>query len=324
MPLAGSNPILAVRIHGKKYMIKSFRQSLIESLWEIYCGSCSDMQTIRAALSKKGVHRLTLDHFAVIDLPGIYSGIPILHEIFSTLGFRERGKDYLAEKQNDFLWMAEEDCMNQPAEKVLPQVVIADFRLHEMPESISRIIEHYSHQTNFSAVDQIRNLLQRLTAGDETATLPCKKLLLQYLTGRDWPLPTVKEFQLVREFNELLAWVLVFGRRPNHFTLSVHLLEHFSDLEDFHRFIEEEAKLPLNVEGGAIKGSRQTGIAQGSTAGISQKVALRDGEIEIPNGFVEFVWRYPSGANQEKWGDYFTGFIATHADRVIESLYVEP
>jgi hypothetical protein len=140
----------------------------------------------------------------------------------------------------------------------------------------------------------------------------------------------VKEFTAVHEFNELLGWVLIFGRKPNHFTLSIHLLDYFENLNDFIQFITDEVKLTLNKEGGLIKGGKTVGIAQGSTQGQSLTVSLLDGNITIPTGFVEFVWRYPHASlpsNPHKprlWRDYFTGFVAQHADHVIESLYVYP
>lgn len=274
------------------------------------------MQILGSALNQREIELTAFDHFAIIDLPGPHSGIPILQEIFTDLGFVERGKDYLADKQNDFLWMAEADCLSKPARDVLPQVVVADFRLEEMPNEISQIIKKYSSQCP-DHLSTIRELIKK------EKFQPCLDLLLNYFSGRDWSLPTVNEFYLVQEFNELLAWVLVFGRRPNHFTVPVHLLDQFADLADFHAFIEEDTTLTLNKLGRIIKGGKANGIAQGSTMGVIKTIKLADGEIEIPTDFIEFVWRYPVGdmQHQGRWSDYFTDFVANHADRVIESLY---
>jgi hypothetical protein len=245
-----------------------------------------------------------------------------LRQIFAAIGYQERGKDYLAEKQNDFLWMAEAGCEQLPAMDALPQVVIADFRLDAMPATIQAIIQHYSQQTSPAPLERIQQLIQRITKGDENAVTPCANLILTYFHGRDWPLPTIQEFHTVQEFNELLAWVLLFGRRPNHFTLSVHLLDYFKNLTEFNQFIEEDADLALNQEGGVLKGGLAAGIAQSSTMGIPQTIRLADGNIDIPLGFIEFVWRYPQSATKPQyWGEYFTGFIGQHANRVIESLY---
>lgn len=304
-------------------MLKQLRQNIVQNLWQTYCQDSHDIQLINAAFAQKGISRYTLDHFAIIDLPGPHSGIHQLSQIFSAIGYAEQGKDYLADKQNDFLWMTETNCATQPAADVLPQVVVADFRLDELPVEINKIIYKYSSQAQPSPLHDIQLLSQRAASGDSEALAQCTNKMQAYLAGRDWALPTQKEFYTVREFNELLAWVLVFGRRPNHFTLSIHLLDQFNDLPHFHQFIENEAKLSLNQEGGIIKGGEKVGIAQGSTAGISQIISLADGDISIPTGFVEFVWRYPlaSAQHPKLWNEYFTGFIAQHADGVIESLY---
>lgn len=304
-------------------MLKYVRQEVVLSLWERYRHLTPQMQRIEQGLKQKGVASLLLDHFAIIDLPGPHSGIPYLREIFSAIGYLEQGKDYLAEKQNDFLWMTESDSFEAAAKTVLPQVVVADFRLTEMPVEVRNIIEKYSSQAQPAPIAQIAALKQQAEAS-ETAAQALIYLIVQYLQGRDWPLPTLQEYQTVRAFNELLSWVLIFGRRPNHFTLSVHHLDHFDSLAAFHTFVASEMCLALNEDGGVIKGGRSTGIAQGSTTGVKERVQLMDGEVEVPTGFVEFVWRYPlvDSSDNPLWKDYFTGFIAQHADRVIESLYV--
>lgn len=305
-------------------MLKQVRQKIVQNLWETYSANSWQIQHIANKLKHRGADELTLDHFAIIDLPGPHSGIPRLQQIFSKLGFSAEGKDYLAEKQNDFMWLTEEDSRSQLATDVLPQVVIADFRLEEMPPEIRQIIEKYSHQTCSKIVDKILYLIEQVLSGNSLAESQLISTACQYFAGRDWPLPTLQEFRSVQQFNELLAWVLVFGRRPNHFTVSVHLLNSFANLEEFHRYMSEEAGLVLNQEGGLIKGGPHVGIAQGSTVGDLQKIALADAEIDLPDYFVEFVWRFPAHADIMQpvmWGDYFTGFIAQHADRVIESLY---
>ncbi len=303
-------------------MLKMIRQKIVQNLWQDYHRTTPHIASIEAALKNKKIDQLFLDHFAIIDLPGTHSGIPALKKIFSAIGFQEGGRGYLHDKQNDFLWMAESDSHTQPPTHVLPQVVVADFRLDEMPNDVKNIIINYAEQSTPVPLDKIEVLTEKAMQHDELAAEKLIDLVLNYLRGRDWPLPTIAEFKTVQHFNELLAWVLVFGRRPNHFTLSVHLLPHFSNLDMFHSFITDDVGLALNQEGGTIKGNEKTGIAQGSTAGISTQVALHDGNIELPTGFVEFVWRFPKTSRPIKqWDDYFTGFVASHADHVIESLY---
>lgn len=305
-------------------MLKQARQHIVNRLWAGYHSTSPQIKRIESCLKKIGVENVILDHFAIIDLPGPRTGITHLSQLFASLGYEMRGRDYLADKQNDFLWMAEEDSPRQEAHAVLPQVVVADFRLDEMPLDVKTIIAKYAQLSPPSPLATVQTLSQRIANHDTSAINPLNDCLLRYFSGRDWPLPTVKEFHTVQAFNELLAWVLVFGRKPNHFTLSIHLLQHFKDLPDFHDFIETEVKLTLNQEGGVIKGGRTTGIAQSSTVGQLQTVALADGTITLPTEFVEFVWRYPRAnlsGTPLLWKDYFTDFVAQHADHVIESLY---
>jgi len=297
-------------------MSKTVRQAVIQQLWQHWRNNSPEAMQIENALREKTRHPIILDHFAIIDLPSAHSGMSVLRSLFSAIGYQERGQGYLPEKQNDFLWMAEEDSAANTPQNTLPQAVVADFRLHEMPIEIRSIIEKYAAQTKPSPLHAIT----QLNDPQQIASLICAYLN----TGRDWPLPTVKDFLTVYEFNELLAWVLVFGRKPNHFTISVHLLPDYNDLAEFNTFIEQELGLPLNRDGGLIKGQKESGIAQSSTKGILRTVPLADGEVQLPTEFTEFVWRYPASSTAPTlWQDYFTGFIAQHADYVIESLYRE-
>lgn len=307
-------------------MLTSLRHQIITQLWQIYRQNTPQIQQIESFLQSEHSPPLTLDHFAIIDLPGPYSGIPILKQLFSLLGYTQQGQDYLPQKQNDFLWLAETDCAHQEARTVLPQAVVADFRLDEMPPAIRDIILRYARQTQPLPLTQLKLLSQAVHKGSASSAESLARLILHYLKGRDWALPTVNEFHTVQEFNELLAWVLIFGRRPNHFTLSIHLLDKFDSLAEFHRLVEYPLQLPLNHEGGTIKGSEAIGIEQGSTIGTTQTVTLADGTVSLPTGFVEFVWRFPSQGTQGTptlWRDFFTGFVANHANHVIESLYAQ-
>lgn len=303
-------------------VLKRLRQTLIQNLWQRYLDTTPQMQVMKNGLAQQGISKIHFDHFAIIDLPGPHTGIPTLSKIFSAIGYTTKGNDYLADKQNDFLWMAESDSAQSNVYDVLPQVVVADFRLSEMPSQVQTIIEKYASKAATSPMTELMTLVNRVHDNDTQAIDAINKVMLAYLKGRDWPLPSIKEFQIVHDFNELLAWVLVFGRRPNHFTLSIHLQNHFADLAAFLNYVEDDLQLHLNVDGGLVKGGPKVGIAQASTNGIAEDIQLADGYIKLPTGFIEFVWRYPKATVHEPklWNDYFTGFIAQHADHVIESL----
>jgi hypothetical protein len=220
--------------------------------------------------------------------------------------------------------MTDADNLTARAIDALPQAVVADFRLHEMPMEIRHIIEKYARQSTIFPMNTAKQLVDRVNNNDKAAVSELYHLITRYLQGRDWELPTKAEFYLVNEFNELLSWVLVFGRKTNHFTLSIHLLDAFNNLDAFHMFIKDELNLQLNQEGGIIKGGAHTGIAQSSSIDIARPITLADGTVELPISFVEFVWRFPlhtTGTTPLYWRDYFTGFVAQHANHVIESLY---
>lgn len=306
-------------------MLKQFRQRFIDHLWMNYCHHSMDCRLIATKLMEKGAAQIHLDHLAVIDLPSKHSGIPHMQRLMEEIGYTVRGRDYLPKKQNDFCWMAERNCLDQPAAAVLPQIVVADFRLEEMPAAVSTIIEKYANQTRGIAWDMLLPQLNAIELGNDEAMRVASKYLESYFMGRDWPLPTFEEFATVHAFNELLAWVLIFGRRPNHFTFSIHLLDMFPDLESFNLFIEKDLGLALNLDSGRIKGGDKVGIAQSATIERKEKIQLEGGEIELPTTFVEFVWRYPATntmSTPAKWGEYFTGFIPQLADQIIQSLYV--
>lgn len=301
-------------------MLKIIRHQVINALWNQYRQQSPQMLQIASRLANQNITELPLDHFAVIDLPGPQTGIPILSELFMALGFEPRGSGYLPDKQNDFSWLAEENAQALIPAHVLPQAVVADFRLDEMPASIRQIIYHYSSQSPAETRFELKRLLSHALQGEKLAQEAFQRLFLHYFSGRDWPLPTVYEYQSVYEFNPLLAWVLVCGRKPNHFTLSIHLMQKFANLSEFLSFIATEVGLALNEEGGLIKGGLQEGIAQGGTLGTPRPVSLADGHVTMPGDFVEFVWRYSALAEPKTWQDYFTGFLAQNANHVIEAL----
>lgn len=299
-------------------MLQKIRQAIVQNLWQVYRTTLPQVQQIETALKTYGVAALPLDHFAVIDLPGPHTGIPQLAQIFSALDFMVRGRGYLAEKQNEFWWLAESNSEKKLAIDALPQIVVADFHLDKLPLEIKKIIEKYAAQASAFPMLEMQKLIK------ECAIDQLCVLIVNYFSGRDWSLPTATEFKMVQEFNELLAWVLIFGRKPNHFTLSAHLLPQFESLSEFNQFLISDLQFDLNEVGGMIKGSALAGIEQSSTIGMPVTVQLSDGQIELAGCFVEFVWRHPKNnfsGEPLMWCDYFSDFIGNHANNVIESLY---
>jgi 2-oxoadipate dioxygenase/decarboxylase-like protein len=309
-------------MENKMDLLNLVRKKLIKNLWNNYQNSIPCFSHMRDQLKNNGNKNLVLDHFAIIDLPGRNSGISNLCQIFSALGFIVQGADYLPDKQNDFLWMAEIDATKKPANVVLPQVVVADFRIEELPIAAKKVINKYIDQIPKSPIRKIQILSGKTYLGDRSSANELLQILVTYFSGREWPLPSRHDFKLIHEVNELLAWTLLFGRIPNHFTISVHLLRQFKTFEKFISFLRNDIGLNLNENGGIIKGTESQGIKQASTQGKPIQVQLADGYCTIPGPFIEFIWRYPKGEkNPISWQDYFTGFIPQNANKVVESLY---
>ncbi len=299
--------------------LSNIRQIIINHLWQTYLDKVLAAQQICALFNEK----LILDHFAIIDLPGPHSGIPLLKQIFTSIGFIEAGSGYLPDKQNDFIWLREENCENKIAQEVLPQIVIADFRLHELPQSVRNVIAKYIQPISPLPLLEIKELVAAVENGDISAQPILMNTILNQFNCQKWPMPTLRDYQTIKEANELMAWVLVFGRQPNHFGLLIHHLSQFNNLKAFDDYLKVKLNMQFNSRENEIKGSPELGIEQSSTADHLIQVKLEDGVLEIPSPFVEFVWRFPKDAKNKAfyWKDYYTDFYAPNANRVIESIF---
>lgn len=304
-------------------MLNHVKSYVFSQLWESYSAHLIELSTIQSHIQKHFQEKLILDHFALIDLPGPYTGMDTLTSLFSYLGYSMRGQDYLAEKQNNFRWLSEKVSPKTLAADASLQIVVADFRREALAPKVLKIIDHYASFAQPLDTDQLNDLHRRVLRQDETAANELSRFILNYLQTRDWPLPTVQEYEIVKSQNELLAWVLVMGRQVNHFAWAIHLSKSFSQLKIFNQFVSYRLNIALNQKGGLIKGNINKGIEQSSTQPAIKSIKLADGTIALPDRFIEFVWRYPKKAGESRlWHDYFTGFVADNADRVVESLYL--
>jgi hypothetical protein len=305
-------------------MLEWVKNTILSQLWENYKSHLAEIDIIQNHIQKHFREKLTPDHFAIIDLPGPNTGMDTLTCLFSYLGYKMRGQGYLAEKQNNFRWLSEEILNDRLVTDVSPQIVVADFRREALAPEVLKIIDYYTGFAKPLKSNQLKLLHRKMLQQDENAAAKLCDIILNYLQTRDWPLPTVTEYETVKSHNELLAWVLVMGRQVNHFAWSIHLSKGFSQLSLFNEFLSSTLNISLNKKGGLIKGDFKRGIEQSSTQPAIKSVKLADGVINLPDRFIEFVWRHPKKiGKKELWHDYFTEFVAENADRVVESLYLE-
>ena len=291
-------------------MLATVRQLLIEKLWVKFITSIPNAAEILRD------RQPVLDHLAIIDLPSQHSGIPVLQRIFAALGFVPKGSGYLPEKTNDFIWMMPEDNTHKLATESLPQIVLADFRSNLLTQKTQQILDKFTSSMALFDFNLFEQYLQHLPNTTENIV----NMVFDYLNWQPVVLPTLAEYNYVKHENQLIAWVMLFGRKINHFGLSIHHLEGEQNLLAFNKNIHAIG-IALNAQGGEIKGSKQYGIEQSSTLGKNISITLDKASIEVRDSFLEFVWRYPIKPNPRLWSDYFTGFIPYNANSVIESVY---
>jgi hypothetical protein len=286
------------------------RKKVVSQLWKRYLNDIIYLDELKLS-------HLVPDHLAIIELGYGNSSRQQLFSLLTNIGFIKNGEDYLPEKHNDFLWMA--DALYEEADKdeIIPQIVLADFRFNEFSKPVKDII-------NKCAANQLPYNHNELIAALESknSTKIADFIIRELLKGRSWPQLNAKEYACVLEENELLAWVLLNGRKVNHFGIDIQLSSNATSLRNFLEQMPQSMKGMLNSADDLIKGSADMGIEQASTLGKILQIELADRTIETRDSFIEFVWRYPLIDNPSKKGDYFTGFQAGNANKVIESLYI--
>jgi len=301
--------------HKGEDMLATLRADLISVLWSNYLNEIEYFTDIF------GDNTPNLDHFAVIDLRSKHSGIRPLVKIFELLEFELAGSGYLPEKSNDFVWMREPGFMSQPINSCLPQIVLADFRTELLSAEVQNILSKYTDQVQEFDLSTLETMVKALKNGDKTAHKNIIKRISSYTNQRPWSLPTIEDYQDVRAENELIAWVLLMGRKINHFGVQINGYDNFRDLSCFLKYIKESNLSKINKIHGEIKGSVVDGIAQASSLGEEITASAANGDVITNNSFMEFVWRYPKSSSPPKLNiDQHTEFVAKNANYVIESL----
>jgi hypothetical protein len=296
-------------------MSSIFRHQLFAHLWDKYTNSVPYYRQIFAD------RQLVLDHLAIIDLPTQRSGIPHLKKIFSALGMNQRGAGYLPDKKNDFVWVTEDGIEGTDVRKALLQPVLADFRVDELSNSTRKILSKYLNKGETFDYHSYSQLVNSAFKGNSEDRKKLFFITIEELNSKPWGSPTSKDYFAVKEENPLIAWVLLNGRKVNHFGVSIHLKPDYKSLREFNQRISHSNFAKLNNFAGEIKGSKDCGIEQSSTLGHEIEVECADDKIKVCDCFMEFVWRFPVKEKPQVWEDYFTGFIPKNADNVIKSIY---
>jgi hypothetical protein len=298
-------------------MLQHIHKILFNQLWK---GFAPCIPNLAAILLKK---QPTLDHFAIIDLPSEVSGIPVLRKIFGYIGYTQSGYDYLPDKINDFIWLAPANNKQAKAVEAMPQIICADFRLELLSEEAQKILKKYTSQIKPFDFEKFNEICSLAKLGQEQYVTATTDMILEYIHNLPWQLPTAEDYHKINAENQLIAWVLLFGRKINHFGIGVHLLDEFPNLKEYNDYLKQNKLVELNDSSAEIKGSKHLGIEQSSSIGRPIKVKLADGVVTANDSFIEFVWRHPQKVNPIMWSDYYTDFLAQNATNVVESLFTK-
>jgi hypothetical protein len=300
------------------------RKELIERLLKDFKSGSQAYQKIEKKLIERG-EKVMIDHIALLDIPGANSGISVLTQILELIGFVKRGSDRLPEKQNNYAWFAEPGIEKKDFNEALPQIVISDFSIQDLTFPVRSLVAKYAEVAQAAPIASIRALVNRCSLGDEVGGRLLVNTIFEFLKNRTYPMPTKKDFEVIRHENELLAWTMIFSKQVNHVAIAGHAFKTLASIVELNDFAVSQCDLNLNNQGGSsVKGGVEKGIAQSATLPERTVIALEDGPVILPATYIEFAWRYPQIKSINRpllWGDYFTGFVTENASQVIQSMY---
>ncbi len=309
-------------------MIFSLQKSIIQALWSQYSDGFRELNTIIKSSNirlqtslNSSKPNVTLDHVAIIDLKSANSGIDYMKKILNILHMDEYGSGYIEERQNHFTWLTNEQNFALAPEKSLPQVIIADFEYDAMSKKNRDILYKYAKQSKPIDMQWLQSAVHNIKNGDLSHKnhLICE--IVKHFSNIAWDLPYKHEYLSVLEENELAAWVLLFGRKVNHFGIGMYMHPNFHNLNSFNQHLIDELNIKMNEAGGLIKGSQDLGIEQSSTLGVEEIGKCHDNQkCQSKSKFIEFVWRHSQDTAPSTLSQYFTGFLAGNATYVIESI----
>jgi len=162
-------------------------------------------------------------------------------------------------------------------------------------------------------IDRLSDENQQIILPHLINSEPIAKDLGFLCSGRPWSLISHQQYQQLATESEYAAWLMVMGYHPNHFTISLNHLKHYSEWENFLTLIES-LNIPLNQQGGIIKGSEDVLLEQASTLADEISCTFSDGEFTIKTCFYEFAKRF-----RNKEGELFHGFVTDNANQIFSS-----
>ena len=309
---------------------------LFQKLWANYRALVPQVQQVEDSLRAKG-EVWSEDHVAYRTLPSQFTGSSVLQQAFELLGYQRVESLRFEDKKLNAFWLCPPGLKNIPSSRVLPKVFVSELDTASFSKNFIDVLQKHTSRVSSCPVNSWKDVAKRCELASqqnmksELAALTLELvdgMFLYFSTGAPWGPVPMEDYECLRKESEYAAWTLVYGPQANHFTVSIHLMKQFSNLEEFNADIEQGLSIPLNQSGGGkVKGGPQFKLEQSATLAAPRKVLFQDGLRELPYAFIEFAFRFRTGEStltlqEETWDAFYQGFVVSNADKIFESTNV--
>jgi hypothetical protein len=261
---------------------------MLDDMWKDYLLLNPKVCTIHQLLADKNDGNIVNDHIALRTFNHEKVNIAKLAEPFIQAGYFVAGDYHFEEKK----LYAQHFQHSDPS---LPKIFISELLVEKLSA--------FAQQT----IEQLLVVLDDKKVDDPHFCY----------SGRPWDI-SYATYQKLLDESEYAAWMVAFGYRPNHFTVSLNHLSTYENLTELNHFLRENG-VSLNTAGGEIKGSQSVFLEQSATLANKVEVHFSDQHASIPSCYYEFAQRYPLPD-----GSLYQGFVTTSADKIFESTDTKP
>ncbi len=262
-------------------------QEFFQGLWKDYISITPQAEKIHSVLEARGEEVIN-DHVAFRTFNQSPVTIAELEPLLFALGYKTLEPYKFEQKKLDAIAYTHEDPKQ-------PSIFISELRVEAFSE-------------------KFQDIVKKLCAQIDPAVTKSASI---FSSGCLWAMPSWEEYQTLLAESDYAAWLSVMGYRANHFTVSVNHLKDITTLEQLLDLIEATG-MPLNTQGGRVKGGKEVYLAQGSTIADSTEVTFAGGDTHsVPSCFYEFAQRFETSE-----GVLYPGFVANNADKIFESTNV--
>ncbi len=284
---------------------------ILDGLMQRYQDRVPAVERLFQALLKEGIvlknADVQNDHIAFRTMGVKHLGIASMEKIFLHYGYQKKEYFLFEEKKLNAYWY-------HPPLPQYPRIFLSELRVQDLSPGTQAIIHSYTNQITADPLDQI-------DLNDEYA-------IDTFLHSGLWSLPSLADYKALQKESEYAAWVIYNRYYLNHFTISVHNLPKYNDLEVFNLWLEKNGFI-LNNAGGKIKHSPDGLLLQSSTVAEMIEATFLNNEKEtIAGSYVEFAERkvlpqfahlLPHEIEREHRRD---GFETKNANKIFESTFM--